>query len=303
MRLATGWINDATTVYVGVGDDRFVPTGVLAERYAQPWLAGVGDVRALLERGDDALARLGELLAGADDIEGQAIDTIELAAPVLDPRAFVCIGRNYPAHVAEGHSPMPEFPLLFSKFSNTLIPTGAAVTYPAITNELDYEGELAVVIGRRASRLRPEDAVGVIAGYTIVNDVSARDRQNGDLQWIRGKSLDGFAPLGPIVVTADEIPDAYALRIRTTVNGELRQDALCGEMHFKLPELLEFITAGITLSPGDLIATGTPAGVGMGFDPPRYLCPGDEVAVEIDPIGTLRTTIAAPSGDGPVTRR
>ncbi len=247
--------------------------------------------------------RLGELVNGADDLEGQALDTIELAAPVLDPRAFVCIGRNYPAHVAEGDAPMPEFPLLFSKFSNTLTASGAAVTYPGITNELDYEGELAVVIGRRASRLRPEDAPGVIAGYTIVNDISARDRQNGDLQWIRGKSLDGFAPLGPVVVTADEIPDVDELRIHTTVNGELRQDASCGEMHFKIPELLEFITAGITLSPGDLIATGTPAGVGMGFKPPRYLNPGDEVLVEIEPIGTLRTTIAAPSGDGSATSR
>jgi acylpyruvate hydrolase len=295
MRLATGWVGNDSVVYVGVGDDRFVTTAVLAERFSQPWLSGIRDVRALLERDDGAIERLGELLAGADDLEGQRLDSIELAAPVLEPRAFVCIGRNYPAHVAEGRSPMPEFPLLFSKFANTLIPSGAAVTYPAITAELDYEGELAVVIGRRASRLRPEDAPGVIAGYTIVNDVSARDRQRGDLQWIRGKSLDGFAPLGPVVVTVDEVPDVYALRIRTTVNGEVRQNALCGEMHFKLPELLEFITAGITLSPGDLIATGTPAGVGMGFDPPRYLVPGDEVAVEIEPIGTLRTTIAAPS--------
>jgi 2-keto-4-pentenoate hydratase/2-oxohepta-3-ene-1,7-dioic acid hydratase in catechol pathway len=303
MRLATGWVDNATVVYVGVGGDRFVTTDLLAGRYGQPWLAGVRDVRALLECDDDALERLGELLADVRDIEGQGLDTIELAAPVLDPKAFVCIGRNYPAHVAEGDAPMPEFPLLFSKFSNTLIPSGAAVTYPGITNELDYEGELAVVIGRRASRLRPEDAWGVIAGYTIVNDVSARDRQNGDLQWIRGKSLDGFAPLGPVVVTADEIPDVDQLRIRTTVNGEVRQDASCGEMHFKLPELLEFITAGITLSPGDLIATGTPAGVGMGFKPPRYLFPGDEVVVEIEPIGTLRTTIAAPSDGGSVISR
>jgi acylpyruvate hydrolase len=303
MRLATGWIDDATVVYVGVGGDRFVTTDLLAERHDQKWLAGFGDVRALLERGDDVLQRLSEVVDGADDLEGQALDTIELAAPVLDPRAFVCIGRNYPAHVAEGDAPMPEFPLLFSKFSNTLTASGAAVPYPGITNELDYEGELAVVIGGRASRLRREDAAGVIAGYTIVNDISARDRQNGDLQWIRGKSLDGFAPLGPVIVTADEIPDVDGLRIRTTVNGELRQNASCGEMHFKIPELLEFITAGITLSPGDLIATGTPAGVGMGFKPPRYLNPGDEVLVEIEPIGTLRTTIAAPAGDGSVTSR
>jgi acylpyruvate hydrolase len=303
MRLATGWVDNATVVYVGVGGDRFVTADLLAERYGQPWLAGVRDVRALLECDDDALERLGELLADVRDIEGQGLDTIELAAPVLDPKAFVCIGRNYPAHVAEGDAPMPEFPLLFSKFSNTLIPSGAAVTYPGITNELDYEGELAVVIGRQASRLRRDDAWAVIAGYTIVNDVSARDRQNGDLQWIRGKSLDGFAPLGPVVVTADEIPDVDQLRIRTTVNGEVRQDASCGEMHFKLPELLEFITAGITLSPGDLIATGTPAGVGMGFKPPRYLFPGDEVVVEIEPIGTLRTTIAAPSDVGSVISR
>ncbi len=240
--------------------------------------------------------RLGALIPGDADLAGQGLATLHLAPPVLDPRAFVCIGRNYPAHAAEGNVPMPAFPLLFSKFSNTLVPSGAAVSYPEITNQLDYEGELAVVIGREASRLRPEDASSVIAGYTIVNDISARDRQDSDMQWIRGKSLDGFAPLGPVVITADEIPDVDALRIQTTVNTELRQDALCGEMHFKLPELLAFITAGITLSPGDLIATGTPAGVGAGFTPPRYLSPGDEVSVEIAPIGTLRTTIVERPG-------
>jgi acylpyruvate hydrolase len=291
MRLATGWMEGRTVVHVGVGGDRFVTTDLLADRYDQPWLARLRDIRALVERSDDPLGRLGELLADTGDLDGHGLDTIDLAPPVLDPRVFVCIGRNYPAHVAEGNVPMPTFPLLFSKFSNTLVASGATVTYPNITNELDYEGELAVVIGRTASHLRPEDTWGVIAGYTVVNDVSARDRQDSDHQWIRGKSLDGFAPLGPVVVTADEVPDVDALRIRTTVNGELRQDALCGEMHFKLPELLVFITAGITLSPGDLIATGTPAGVGAGFTPPRYLAPGDEIAVEIEPIGTLRTTI------------
>jgi 2-keto-4-pentenoate hydratase/2-oxohepta-3-ene-1,7-dioic acid hydratase in catechol pathway len=297
MRLATGRIDGGTSLYVDLGGDRFVTADMLMERSGARWLTGLRDVRDLLESIDEPLARLHDLTAGVEGIEGQPLAAIGLEPPVLDPRVFVCIGRNYPAHVAEGNAPMPEFPLLFSKFSNTLAASGATVPYPTITEQLDYEGELAVVIGRTSSQLRPEDAWDAIAGYTIIDDISARDRQEGDLQWIRGKSLDGFAPLGPVVVTADEVPDVDQLRIRTTVNGELRQNALCGEMHFKLPELLAFITAGITLSPGDLIATGTPAGVGIGFTPPRYLNPGDRIEVQIEPIGTLHTTIGAERAD------
>lgn len=148
-----------------------------------------------------------------------------------------------------------------------------------------------MVIGRRARQVSAERAAEHIAGYTIINDISARDLQESDLQWIRGKSLDGFAPLGPCVVTADEVDDVDALRIQTRVNGELRQDAKVGEMHVKIPQLLEFITQGITLEPGDVLATGTPAGVGLGFTPPRWLTVGDTVEVSITTIGTLSCEI------------
>jgi acylpyruvate hydrolase len=256
-------------------------------------LAGMADVGDLLRAGDGARAALATLVAELDAAgdPGVALDKLDLLPPVLAPRALVCIGRNYAEHVAEGKAEMPAYPLLFSKFLNALAGHPARVPYPAITEQLDYEGELAVVIGRRASRVREQDAFDHVAGYTIVNDLSARDLQARDLQWIRAKSLDGFAPLGPCVLTADEVADVDALRIQTRVNGELRQDEVAGAMHFKIPRLLAFITEGITLEPGDVVATGTPSGVGLGFDPPRYLARGDVVEVSIEPIGVLRADV------------
>jgi acylpyruvate hydrolase len=217
-----------------------------------------------------------------------------MAPPVTEPRAIVCIGRNYMAHITEGDSPVPAFPILFSKYLNTLLGHDHPVVHHAITQQLDYEGELAVVIGRRARRVSADQAMGYVAGYTVANDISARDLQLGDLQWIRGKSLDGFCPLGPFFVTSDEVPDVDGLRIQTRVNGELRQDAPVSDMIFKLPELIEFITQGITLEPGDLVLTGTPSGVAFGMRPPVYLRPGDVVEVSITGLGTLRSPIGAP---------
>lgn len=203
----------------------------------------------------------------------------------------MCIGRNYLDHANEGGAPVPDKPLLFAKFGNTLTDHDTPVILHRITKELDYEGELAVVIGTPAHRVSRDAAMAHVAGYTVLNDVSARDLQYEDLRWIRGKSLDTWAPLGPVFVSADEVPDPYALRIRTTVNGEVRQDASVGDMLFKIDQLIEFIAAGISSAPGDLIATRTPSGAGLG--PPRWLERGDVVEVTIEPIGTLRSTIAA----------
>jgi acylpyruvate hydrolase len=256
-------------------------------------LAGMADVGDLLRAGDGARAALATLVAELDAAgdPGVALDKLDLLPPVLAPRALVCIGRNYAEHVAEGDVELPPYPLLFAKFGNALAGHPARVPYPPITKALDYEGELAVVIGREARNVAEADAFDYVAGYTIVNDVSARDLQEADLQWIRGKSLDAFAPIGPCVLTADEIANVDELRIQTRVNGELRQDATAGQMHFGIPRLLAFITEAITLVPGDVVATGTPSGVGLGFRPPRYLVPGDTVDVAIEPIGMLRTEV------------
>lgn len=264
---------------------------VTEQGYADVSTAGEGppltDVGALLRSDEMRMEAVRKAALDGDAGPGG----VDLGPPVLSPRSIVCVGRNYPEHIAEGKVDPPPYPLLFAKFPNTLIGSGDAVRHHEITTELDYEGELALVIGRTASRVRADDAFAYVAGYTAINDISARDLQAADLQWIRGKSLDTFAPLGPAFVTADEIDDVDALRILTKVNDEVRQDESCAEMIFKIPRLLEFITAAITLEPGDIVATGTPSGTGLGFEPPRYLSPGDVVRVTIDPIGTLVSPI------------
>lgn len=254
------------------------------------------EVAALYRAGPSLVERVARLTDDPrlDALPHYPLHTYSLAPIVTSPRVIMCVGRNYMEHIREGAAPVPERPILFAKFPNTLIGHKAPVVAHAIARTLDYEGELAVIIGRRASQVRAATWLDVVAGYTIINDISDRDLQNGDVQWIRGKSLDTWAPLGPVFVSADEIPDPHDLRIRTRVNGELRQDASTGDMLFRIPQLIEFITEAITLEPGDIIATGTPSGVGLGFDPPKWLQPGDSVDVNIEPIGTLISRIEAP---------
>lgn len=247
------------------------------------------DVADLLAAGAKVMEIVAELVSKPG---GVPLDELDLQAPVLNPYSFVCIGRNYLEHIKEGAAPIPSYPYLFSKFSNALNGHMQPVRHHDITESLDYEGELAVVIGQTAQRVTMEEAIEAVAGYTILNDVSGRDLQNQDGQWIRGKSLDTWAPLGPVFVTRDEIPDPYSLRIETRVNGELRQNAPISDMIFKIPELIAFITQGITLRTGDLIATGTPSGVGLGFDPPKWLKRGDRVDITISPIGTLSNIVS-----------
>ena len=253
-------------------------------------LAGIRDVGDLLAASDQAMH---DAMAIVSSTKGVTLESLELLPPVMNPRAFVCVGRNYLEHIKEeGKAPIPPYPYLFSKFSNALNGHRQPVRHH-LTESLDYEGELAVVIGKAASRVSADEAMDYVGGYTILNDVSGRDLQNQDQQWIRGKSLDTWAPLGPVFVSADEIPDPYSLRIETRVNGELRQEAPVSDMIFKIPELIAFITQGITLQPGDLIATGTPSGVGLGFDPPKWLQVGDQIDITIEPIGTLSNAVAA----------
>jgi 2-keto-4-pentenoate hydratase/2-oxohepta-3-ene-1,7-dioic acid hydratase in catechol pathway len=256
-------------------------------------LARVKDVGDLLRLGPSALEDLRQLVDGASESEMRIVDIdgITWAAPVVAPSKMIAVGLNYKAHAEEGGEEVPESPLLFAKLPSALIGHRQPIVIPRTTHQLDYEGELAVVIGRRAKGVRASEAKRVIAGYTIINDITARDLQVAEPQWLRGKSLDTFAPLGPFFLTADQVEDVAELRIQTRVNGELRQDASCAEMIFSIKELIAFITESITLEPGDIIATGTPSGVGESFTPPRYLRPGDEVAVSITKLGTLRSPI------------
>jgi len=218
---------------------------------------------------------------------------VELVAPVPRPGKVVCVGRNYAEHAAETGSDVPTEPQLFAKWANTVIGPGVPVRLSAITHALDYEAELVVVIGSTASRLTAANALDCVFGYTCGNDISARDLQFGDTQWTRGKTLDTFAPMGPWIVTADEIPDPQALGIRCLVNGETRQDNTTANMVFPVIEILAFVTEAITLEPGDVVYTGTPPVVGHGRTPPVYLRAGDVTRVEIDGIGALENPIVA----------
>jgi 2-keto-4-pentenoate hydratase/2-oxohepta-3-ene-1,7-dioic acid hydratase in catechol pathway len=219
---------------------------------------------------------------------------VRLLAPVPRPGKIVCVGLNYRDHAKETGQAIPTEPVLFSKFANSVVGPGADVVVPPEAEQVDYEAELAVVIGRRASAVRVADALDHVAGYACANDVSARSLQFRSSQWLLGKAIDTFLPLGPWLVTADEVPDPQALGIRCLVNDEPRQDSNTGQMVFGVAELIGFISRTLTLEPGDLLVTGTPSGVGMAADPPRFLAPGDRMRVEIDGLGRLDNTVRAP---------
>jgi len=230
-----------------------------------------------------------ELLASEKAPE--TIDQDALVAP-LRPGKVVAIGLNYRDHVRETGMELPERPLVFAKFPSSVIGPGAPVEIdPALTARVDWEVELAVVIGRRTRRVSRDDALGAVYGYTVANDISARDVQFADGQWTRGKSFDSFCPLGPLVVTADEVPDPQALSLETTVNGERTQDSSTAEMVFGVAELIVFCSASFTLEPGDVILTGTPWGCGEFMDPPRSLKAGDEVVVSVGGVGSLANPV------------
>jgi len=211
--------------------------------------------------------------------------------PIERPGKIVCVGLNYRDHATETNMPAPERPLLFAKWQTSLIGPGEDVVLPPVSQAVDFEAELGVVIGRGGRGIDADAAVEHVAGYICVNDVSARDVQMGDGQWTRGKSFDTFCPVGPELVAAAEIGDPQALAIRCLVNGEAVQDSSTAEMIFGVADLIAFVSEAITLEPGDLIATGTPAGVGFARQPPVYLADGDEVTVEIEGLGELTNPV------------
>jgi 2-keto-4-pentenoate hydratase/2-oxohepta-3-ene-1,7-dioic acid hydratase in catechol pathway len=232
------------------------------------------------------------------------LDRVALEAPVRPRRNIFCVGKNYHAHAREftasgfdsgaAAGAVPEHPIVFSKVPESVVPSGEPIRIdPAVSTAIDYEAELAVIIGKPGRGILREHAFEHVWGYTILNDVTARDLQRRHSQWLIGKSQDSFCPMGPWAVTRDAFDPATA-GIRCRVNGELRQDSRIALMICDIPTLIATISAGITLRAGDVIATGTPAGVGIGFDPPRYLQPGDVVSIEIDGIGVLENPVSAP---------
>ena len=247
-----------------------------------PW----PDVKALVESG---LESASEAAAAAAAIP---LAEVTLLAPLLRPGKIVAIGLNYLDHCLEQGKTPPERPTIFTKFSTAVNHPGGEIRWdPSLTQKVDYEAELAVVIGKRAYRVSEEDAYDYVAGYTCLNDVSARDLQRGDKQWVRGKSLDTFAPMGPVLVTADELPDPHGLAIRCWVNGELRQESNTDQLIHTVPKLIAFCSHAFTLEPGDIITTGTPGGVGVYSEPPVFLKPGDEIVVGIESIGRLQNRV------------
>jgi acylpyruvate hydrolase len=221
---------------------------------------------------------------------------VELLAPVLRPGKVICVGLNYRSHLAEIGERAPEYPILFHKAATAIIGHRQAIVLPRVSRQVDYEGELAVVIGRRAKYVAEPDALAHVAGYTCANDVSAHDLEFRTSQWASGKMLDTFCPLGPVLLTADEVPDPAALRLRTTLNGRTVQEALTSDMVFSVPFLISYISSLTTLEPGDLILTGTPAGIGCNRNPQVFLQPGDRVSVAIDGIGTLTNPVVTEGG-------
>ena len=250
----------------------------------------------LLAMGDEGLARAAEATAKA---KGASSKSVKLLSPVPAPQKVICIGLNYADHAAESGVDAPSEPVVFNKFPSSLAADGDPIVLPAISQKVDYEAELVVVIGQGGKQIIRDDAWKHIAGYACGHDVSARDWQleKPGGQWLQGKTFDSFAPIGPYVVTRDEVADPGNLAITLRLNGEVMQDSNTNQLIFSIPHLIEHLSAVFTLVPGDLIFTGTPPGVGMARTPPIYLKDGDTVEVEIEHLGVLTNSVVAESAD------
>ncbi|WP_100398696.1 fumarylacetoacetate hydrolase family protein [Bacillus sp. FJAT-44742] len=218
-------------------------------------------------------------------------EEVRIEAPVQNPSKIICVGHNYQEHIREMGRELPTHPVIFAKFANAIIGPEDDIPLKSITNKLDYEAEFSFVIGKRAKDVKEEDALDYVAGYTIVNDISARDLQMRTLQWLQGKGLDGSAPMGPWLITKDEVPDPDSLDISLKVNGEVRQQSNTKNLVFNVNRLVAFLSEIMTLEPGDVICTGTPGGVGVARDPQVFLQDGDVVTIDVGNIGTLENTV------------
>lgn len=249
-------------------------------------------VRQLLEGGTAALQAARQAAQRADAVK-VAADKAKLLAPVHDPRKVVCVGLNYRDHAAESGSPIPREPVIFSKYPTAVIGHDEAIVLPPVSQEVDYEAELVIVVGKRGKNIPAANARDYVAGYTIGHDVSARDWQlkKDGKQWMIGKTFDTFAPTGPVLVTADEVADPHNLGIKLRLNGQTMQDSNTKQMVFRVEDIVAYLSQVFTLEPGDLIFTGTPPGVGFAKKPPVFLKAGDVVEVEIEGLGVLRNPV------------
>jgi acylpyruvate hydrolase len=297
-------IIDANRVYAAMltqrGDQR---AGALADALVPAEMIG------LLESGDRALAAIGEALEPVRETLGSAdqaetlrrdgmvfrLSEVTLKAPVPRPGKLILLGLNYRDHAEETGQKIPEVPTLFAKYHNSVIGPGVAILIPRATEQIDYEAEFAFVIGRRGHNISREHALDYVAGYTIVNDVSARDYQFVTSQWMVGKTFDTHCPMGPTLVLKDEIPDPHNLDLNLSIGGEVLQKSNTNQLIFKIPETVEYLSQVMTLEPGDVISTGTPAGVGFTRKPPRWLRPGETVRIEIAGLGVLENPVAKAS--------
>ena len=254
-----------------------------------------GSVRELLESyGDDLPALAATLRAAAGDAAEACVGDladVRLGPPVPDPSKILCVGLNYRDHVAETRRALPEHPDIFAKFATSLTGPADDLHLSQVSEKLDYEGELAVVIGAACRGVSPEEAIDKIAGAMILNDTTARDLQFNATQWLPGKAVDGSTPCGPALVTLDELGDLHHLNLVTRVNGAEVQRSSTDRMIFTIPQIISYISQFLELTPGDVITTGTPDGVGSRHDPPSFLAPGDVIEVEIDRLGVLRNTV------------
>ena len=254
-----------------------------------------GDIPSLLAGGDALLARARAAIAAAGPdakIAAPAPD-LTLTAPLPNPGKILCIGLNYRDHAAESNVAVPDYPTVFAKYANTVIGPGEPIVLPRVSTQVDYEGELGVVIGRRARYVSESEALSYVGGYLPFNDVSARDFQHRTSQWTLGKTFDTFAPMGPALVTADEVPDPQQLRLRVSIGGEVLQEDSTASMIFTVAQLVAYLSMVATLEPGDVIATGTPSGVGAARTPQRFLRAGETVRVEIEGLGVLENPVIA----------
>jgi acylpyruvate hydrolase len=259
--------------------------------FAEPW----EDTTDFLNQGEpalDAALEVEEQLR-TGRVDGTDLRQVRLLAPVGRPQKIVCVGQNFRDHCEEQNQPLPASPILFAKYPTALCDPGAPILLPPLSRKVDYEAELCVVIGRQGRFIPEERAYDYVAGYTCLNDVSARDIQKADGQWVRAKSFDTFAPLGPALVTRDEIQDPQSLEIATYLNGERMQHSNTRNLIFTVPYLVSYISQVCTLCPGDLISTGTPGGVGVFRDPPVFLKEGDTVSISIGQVGTLSNPVVA----------
>ena len=292
---------DGDSLRLGVKTD----AGVIDVVAAQAALGPVGGavpstVDGVIAGGDAALTALAEVIRRATEAgpaEGatwlRSEGDLRFGPCVPKPGKIVCVGLNYRRHAEESGAAIPETPVLFSKYGNTVAAHGEPVPLPGVATQYDYEVELGVVMGRTARNVGEDEALGHVFGYCAANDVSARDLQNRTSQWLLGKTLDKFLPLGPYLVTADEVGDPQALGLRCWLNGELRQDSTTADMIFSVAQIVGYTSRHFTLEPGDVIITGTPEGVILGMAEKRWMKPGDEVVVEVERLGQLRTPLVA----------